>query len=67
MINPKVYPLVSALQDALGIRIDKGQITLNITDGQFRNADYRICVGDPEEAAGNGRVKPLDTRLSSRR
>ena len=44
-----VQVLVAALQQALGLSIQKGQITLNIAGGLYMNAEYRICIGTAED------------------
>lgn len=45
----EVRALVAALQRALGVSIEKGQIVLNVTANQYQSAEYRICVnGSPE-------------------
>lgn len=48
----EVRALVAALQQALGVKIEKGQIVLNLTASQYQSAEYRICVN------GGGRETP---------
>jgi hypothetical protein len=50
-----VQHLVGVLQDALGVTIeDKGQILLNISDGLYRNAEFRIQVKGPPKPVETG-------------
>jgi hypothetical protein len=44
MLTPEVQPLVVALQRALGLTLQKGQITLHLVEGQVRAVEYRVWI-----------------------
>lgn len=58
-----VQRLVKDLQAKLGYTFRKGQITLNVSDGLFQNAEIRICgltdVAAPPRIVDN-RVRTVD-------